>query len=64
MSMATLERAILAAARGVFKNPKLRNKDIMEWRSAVIKPEADEVVEYVPDPGVWVAIKKAHDKRK
>lgn len=64
MSMATLERAILAGAKFVFKNPKLRNKDIMEWRSADIKPEAGEVVAYVPDPGVWVAIKKECDKRK
>ena len=63
MSMATLERVILAGARDVFKNPKLRQKDITEWSSANIQPEADEVVAYIPDPGVWVAIKKEHDKR-
>lgn len=64
MSMATLERAIVASARVVLKNPKLRLKDLMEWRTAEIKPEKGEVVVYVKDPGVWVAVKKECDKRK
>ena len=63
MSIATLERAILAGARIVFKNPKLRLKDIREWSSVKIKPQEGEVVARVPDPGVYVAIKLNHDRR-
>lgn len=44
MSMASLEREILAEAKTVFQNPKLRMKDIMEWSTGDIKPESDEVV--------------------
>jgi hypothetical protein len=65
MSMATLERAILANAKVVFKNPKLRMKDILEWSSGEIKPENDtEVTARIPDPGVWATILKTNDKRK
>lgn len=64
MSMATLERAILAGARGVLENPKLRRKDIMEWSSGKVLPQPGEVVVRIPDPGVWVAVKNECDKRK
>ena len=64
MSMATLERAILAAAKVGFKNPKLKMKDIQEWCSGEIKPHEGEVVLWIPDPGVFVAIKSENDKRK
>lgn len=64
MSMQTLERAILAGAKAFFNNPKLRNKDIQEWSSGSLDSQMkDEVVGYIPDPGVWVAIKKENDKR-
>jgi hypothetical protein len=64
MSMATLERAILAGAKLVFNNPKLRTKDIREWSSGDIAPIDGEVMAHVPDPGVYVCILKEHDKRK
>jgi hypothetical protein len=64
MSMATLESAILAGAKVVFNNRKLRKKDIQEWSSGEILPQEGEVVAEVPDPGVWIAIKKEYDKRK
>lgn len=64
MSMATLERAILAGAKTVFNNPKLRLKDIQEWSSGEIKPHDGEVSVRVPDPGVYVAVKTECDKRK
>lgn len=64
MSMATLERAILAGMKTVFNNSKLRIKDIREWSSGDIKPQTGEVVAYIPDPGVFVAVLKEHDKRK
>lgn len=63
MSMASLERDVLAAAKVYFKNPKLRLKDIMEWRTAEIRPEQGEVTGWVPKPGVFVTIRKEHDKR-
>lgn len=63
MSMATLERAILAGARVVLKNPKLRKQDIIEWSTGRCKPEASEVEVRVDDPGVWVCVLKEHDKR-
>lgn len=63
MSMATLERAVLAGARIVFNNPKLKMKDVQEWSSGEIKAQEGEVVAYVPDPGVYAAILKTHDKR-
>jgi hypothetical protein len=64
MSMATLERAILAGAQTVLKNPRLKKKDILEWNSGDIKAQEGEVVIYVGDPGVYVAVNKKHDKRK
>lgn len=63
MSMATLERAILAGAKAVFNNPKLRQKDIQEWSSGEIKEHGGEVSVYVSDPGVYVAVKVEFDKR-
>ncbi len=63
MSMATLERAVLAGAKHMLNNPKLRMKDIMEWSSAEIAPQDGEIVAYVPDPGVYVAVEKELDCR-
>jgi hypothetical protein len=64
MSMRTLESAILAGARVVLANPKLRPKDMEEWSSGPIDPHDGEVVAFVKDPGVWVAVKRECDKRK
>ena len=64
MSMATLERAVLAGARIVFNNPKLKMKDILEWSTAKIEPGEDEVTASVPDPGVNVTVLALLDKRK
>ena len=63
MSMATLESAILAGAREVLKNAKLRQKDIQEWSTGKVECHPGEVVVRVPDPGVWIAVNKEHDKR-
>lgn len=63
MSFATLERAVLAGAKVAFKNPKLRLKDLMEWSSHAIRERKGEVVVWIKDPGVNVAIKKELDKR-
>lgn len=68
MSMATLERAILAGAKDAFKNPRLRMKDILEWSTSEAQVKKNlgdgEVYAHVPDPGAYVAIAKENDKRK
>ncbi len=64
MSLATLERAILASAKIVLKNPKLKMKDLLEWSTSDIKPKDDtEIVVRIPDPGVNICVPKAADKR-
>lgn len=63
MSIRSLESGICCEARRVFKNPKLRVKDMAKWSTSVITPEAGEVVEKMPTNGVWVAIKAEFDKR-
>lgn len=64
MSVATLERAILAGAKLVLCNKKLRMKDIMEWSTGEIVAHDGEVAVYVLDPGVFVVVKKGNDERK
>ncbi len=63
MSMATLEKAILAAARAELRNPKLRMKDILEWSTGDVEPRDGEIVIRLPDPGVNVCVSSACDKR-
>lgn len=63
MSMATLEREILAQAKLLLKNPKLRMKDILEWSTGVVVPRKDEIEFRLPDPGCNVCVAKVHDKR-
>ena len=63
MSVATEELKILQGAREVFNNPRLRRKDIKEWKDVEIDPMDGEVVAKVKDLGVWVAILKPLDRR-
>lgn len=63
MSMRSLESAITAEARRFFLNPKLRVKDLQEWSTAEIAPQAGEIAVRLPLSGVWVAIKTTDDKR-
>jgi hypothetical protein len=63
MGMKQLEAAILVGAKIVFHNSKLRQKDIREWSTGKVKPQDGEVVAHIPDPEVYVAILKEHDKR-
>lgn len=66
MSLQSLERALWQKAKQVFRNPKLRLKDILEWSSSQVAVEGNlrdgEVMAKVSD-GFWVAIAKKHDKR-
>ena len=67
MSMQTLERAILAEAKQVFKNPKLRMKDIAEWSTSKSAVEATivdgEVMAELPAIGVWACVRIPNDRR-
>jgi hypothetical protein len=63
MSMATLERAVLAGAKLTFNNPKLKMKDIQEWSTGEVEVQSGEISAWIPDPGVYVTIKRENDKR-
>jgi len=58
MSMKELEAAILAEAKEITGNKKLRLKDLMEWSSGKVKTVEDEITFYLPKSRVTIAIKK------
>lgn len=57
MSLRTLEAAILKELRLVAKKNKLRQKDIVEWRTGDVKAQAGETVFFLPDLRVNVAVR-------
>jgi hypothetical protein len=63
MSLATLEREIVAEARDVLRNSKLRNKDIQEWSTGKVKAEEGEVVIDLTRIGINIAVKQEMDRR-
>lgn len=67
MSMQKLEREIWNEAKGVFNNPKLRLKDLLEWSTSeeAVRQhmEDNEVMAKIPSLGVWVCVSKVNDKR-
>jgi hypothetical protein len=64
MSIATLELAILASARTILKNPKLKLADILEWSTGDVKAQdASEIIVRLPDPGCNICVAKVKDKR-
>jgi len=56
MSLRTLELQILNELRIVAKNPKLRLKDLLEWRTGPIEPQEGEVVFKLPT--AYAAVRK------
>ncbi len=62
-SMETTQQEMLQGARATFENPSLRMKDIKEWKVTEIDPEDGEVVSWVSEPGVYVAILEEDDNR-
>lgn len=44
MGMKQLQAAVLAEAKEVTGNKKLRQKDIMEWTTGEIEPREDETI--------------------
>lgn len=66
MSMATLEREIVAEARRFLNNRKLRNKDLLAWSTGVLEAEDEsELAVQLDSPGlrVWIVVSKSCDKR-
>lgn len=65
MSVRDIERAIVAEARVVLCNQKLRLKDLQEWSSATIPPQDSEVVIVVDAFGarIYAAFPKSCDRR-
>ena len=56
MSMQTLEKAVLAEARIVTGNKKLKTKDIMEWSTGEIVAQLGEKLYHLPGLSVNIAI--------
>jgi len=55
--MQSLEREILAEAKEITGNKKLKMKDIMEWSTGDIKPASGETLYYLPKFAVNIAVK-------
>ena len=63
MSMQSLEREIRLEAAEILANPKLRNKDLLEWNAGTIEPGEGEIVIRCERLGVNVCVAAEHDKR-
>lgn len=57
MGIKQLEAAVLAEAKKVTGNRKLRMKDIMEWSTGDIKAQKDEKQYKLPELNVNIAVK-------
>lgn len=57
MGMRQLEAKILAEAKIVTGNKKLRQKDIMEWSTGTIQPQEGETLYYLPSLQVNITVK-------
>lgn len=57
MGLRQFEAEILAEARKVTGNSKLRQKDIMEWSTGEVKAHEGETVYRLPGAGVNIAVK-------
>lgn len=57
MGMKQLEAAVLAEAKEVTGNKKLRMKDIMEWSTSEVKAQEGEKLYRLPKLGVDIAVK-------
>lgn len=56
MAMTAFEREILHELKIVTGNRKLKERDMLEWRTGNIKPRAGEEIIKLPRLGVEVAI--------
>ena len=63
MSMTTLNRVVLAESKSVLNNPKLKDRDILEWSTASVKADAGQVTVRLPDLQINICVPVACDKR-
>lgn len=63
MSVRELERSIWEEAKKVTGNPKMKLKELLEWSTGDIKPRDNEVVVYLPEHKVNIAVPVMCDKR-
>lgn len=63
MSLATLERAIWQEAKKVLNNSKMKLRELLEWSTGTIKPQDGEVVVFLPENRVNIAVPSSCDKR-
>lgn len=64
MGFATLEKAVLEAAKVVIRNPKLKRKDLLAWSTGEVSAEEGEVAFELPELSINVVVAKVHDKRQ
>ncbi len=57
MGIQSLEQEVLAEAKIVTGNKKLRMKDIMEWSTSKIKAQENEKLYKLPKLGIHIAVK-------
>ena len=62
VSLQTLEREILKELKIVANNPKLRNKDIMEWSTTPVEAHDGETLYHLPKLGIHCAVKISDKK--
>jgi len=55
MSLSRFEREIIFTLHSVI-GKRIREKDLLEWRTGEIKEQTGEQVVHLPTLGVWVAI--------
>ncbi len=59
MGMTTFEKQILTTLKVVTGNNKLKERDMLEWRTSKLEPQSDgEQIVHLKALGVWVAIPK------
>ncbi len=63
MGIRQIEKAIVEEAKIVLNNPKMKLKALLEWSTGQIKPEDGEIVVFLPQYQVNIAIKSEIDKR-
>lgn len=61
MGLSAIDKAILEEAREVTGNPKLRNRDIMEWVCGkdTAKPQEGEKAYHLPKLNISIAVLEA-----
>jgi hypothetical protein len=60
--LSSLDRAILTELQKVKQDPKIQNKQIMEWSTGPVTAQSDEELVNLPELGINVAFKPKKKK--